>query len=59
MATIEIYGPVAVERYYCLYCSFDMTETMVCIDCNEYKSAVTFKEFVEFNGHYPKLRAVK
>jgi len=59
MATIEIYGPAVVERYYCLYCSFDMTATMVCKDCNEYKSAVTLQEFVEFNGHYPKLRAVK
>jgi hypothetical protein len=59
MATIEIYGAPTVEKYYCLYCSFDMTVTMVCTDCNEYKSAVTLKEFVEFNGHYPKLRAVK
>jgi hypothetical protein len=59
MATIEIYGPVTAERYYCLYCSFDMTATMVCVDCNEYKSAVTLQEFVEFNGHYPKPRLVK
>ena len=59
MATIEIYGAPTVEIYYGLYCSFDMTATMVCTDCNEYKSAVTLKEFIEFNGHYPKLRAVK
>jgi hypothetical protein len=59
MAAIEIYGAPVVEKYYCLYCSFDMTETMVCTDCNEYKSAVTLNEFVSMNGHYPKLRAVK
>jgi hypothetical protein len=59
MAAIEIYGAPVVENYYCLYCSFDMTATMVCTHCNEYKSAVTLQEFMEFNGHYPKLRAVK
>lgn len=59
MATIEVYYTPAAEKYYCLYCSFDMTATMLCTDCNEYKSAVTLQEFVEFNGHYPKLRAVK
>jgi hypothetical protein len=59
MSAIEIYGPLAVEKLYCLYCGFDMTLTGVCIDCNEYKSAVTLQEFIEHNGHYPKLRAVK
>lgn len=59
MATIEIYGVNAVQNWYCLYCGFDMTITGVCTDCNEYKSAVTLEYFVEWNGHYPKLRAVK
>lgn len=59
MATIEVYYTPTAEKYYCVHCSFDMTETMVCTDCNEYKSAVTLQEFVEFNGHYPRLRAVK
>jgi hypothetical protein len=59
MAAIEIYGPLVKEKWYCIYCSFDMTATMVCTDCNEYKSAVTLQEFIEHNGHYPKLRAVK
>ena len=59
MAAIEIYGAPIFERFYCLYCSFDMTATMVCTDCNEYKSAVTLNEFVQMNGHYPLLRAVK
>ena len=59
MATIEIYGAPSVETYYCVYCSFDMTIAGICIDCNEYKSAVTLQEFVEINGHYPKLKAVK
>ncbi len=59
MATIEIYGAPKVENYYCCYCGFDMTITQVCIDCNEYKSAVTLSEYIEMNGHYPKLRAVK
>jgi len=59
MAAIEIYGAPVVEKYYCLYCSFDMTITMVCTDCNEYKSAVTLQEFIQMNGHYPRLRAVK
>jgi len=59
MAAIEIYGSLAVEKLYCIYCSFDMTLTGVCIDCNEYKSAVTLQEFIKHNGHYPKLRAVK
>jgi predicted ATP-dependent serine protease len=59
MSTIEIYGAPKIENYYCLYCGFDMTKTMVCIDCNEYKSAVTLDEYYEHNGHYPRLRAVK
>jgi hypothetical protein len=59
MATIEIYGPVKVENYYCCYCGFDMTITQVCTDCNEYKSAVTLQEYIEMNGRYPKMRVVK
>ena len=59
MATIEIYGPITVENYYCCYCGFDMTITQVCTDCNEYKSAVTLDQYVEMNGHYPKMRMVK
>ena len=59
MSTIEIYGPVKVENYYCCYCGTDMTITHVCTDCNEYKSAVTLEEFVDMNGHYPKMRVVK
>ena len=59
MSTIEIYGPVKVENYYCCYCGIDMTITHVCTDCNEYKSAVTLQEFVDMNGHYPKMRVVK
>jgi len=59
MSAIEIYELVKTERYYCLYCSFDMTITKVCLDCNEYKSAVTLQEFFDMNGHYPKPRLVK
>ena len=59
MSAIEIYELVKTERYYCLYCSFDMTITKVCVDCNEYKSAVTLEEFFKINGHYPKLKLVK
>jgi hypothetical protein len=59
MSAIEIYGPLAVEKWYCLFCGFDMTMSGVCTDCNEYKSAVTLQEYIESNGHYPKLRAVK
>jgi hypothetical protein len=59
MSAIEIYGAPKVENYYCLYCGFDMTIEQFCIDCNEYKSAVTLAEYHEMNGHYPRLRAVK
>ena len=59
MSTIEIYAPIKVENYYCCYCGFDMTISHVCTDCNEYKSAVTLQEFVDMNGHYPKMRVVK
>jgi predicted ATP-dependent serine protease len=59
MATIEIYGAPAIVNYYCVYCGFDMTISGQCIDCNEYKSAVTLQEFHQMNGHYPRLRAVK
>ena len=59
MSTIEIYAPIKVENYYCCHCGFDMTITHVCTDCNEYKSAVTLQEFVDMNGHYPKMRVVK
>jgi len=59
MAAIEIYGAPIVNNFYCCYCGFDMTISQVCTDCNEYKSAVTLDEYIEMNGHYPKLRAVK
>jgi hypothetical protein len=59
MAAIEIYGAPIVNNFYCCYCGFDMTIAQVCTDCNEYKSAVTLDEYIEINGHYPKLRAVK
>jgi len=59
MAAIEIYGAPIVNNFYCCYCGFDMTISQVCTDCNEYKSAVTLAEYIEMNGHYPKLRAVK
>jgi hypothetical protein len=59
MAAIEIYGAPIVNNFYCCYCGFDMTIAQVCTDCNEYKSAVTLDEYIEMNGHYPKLRAVK
>ena len=45
------------ERYWCVYCGFDMTALGVCVDCNEYKSAVTFDEYVEMNGVEPKVCA--
>jgi hypothetical protein len=59
MAAIEIYGAPIVNNFYCCYCGFDMTIAQVCTDCNEYKSAVTLDEYIEMNGHYPTLRAVK
>ena len=31
-----------------------MTALGLCVDCNEYKSAVTFEEYVEINGVEPK-----
>lgn len=43
-----------MERYWCVYCGFDMTALGFCVDCNEYKSAVTFQEYVEINGIEPK-----
>jgi predicted ATP-dependent serine protease len=42
-----------VESYYCLYCGYNMTKTGFCIDCNEYKSAVTLVEFGRMNGTWP------
>jgi len=59
MATIEVFYAPNTCAYYCLFCGFDMTSTGICTDCNEYKSAVTLEEYVEHNGHYPRLRAVK
>ena len=59
MSSIHIYAPLVREKYYCLYCSFDMTETKVCVDCNEYKSAATLEEFFNHHGRYPKLKLVK
>jgi len=50
-------GVELMERYWCVYCGVDMTALGVCIDCNEYKSAVTFDEYVEMNGVKPKVFA--
>lgn len=61
MATIEIYESPTVKRevFFCVFCGFNMTADGVCIDCNEYKGAVTLDEYIATTGHYPKLRAVK
>jgi hypothetical protein len=61
MPTIEIYESPTAKRvvYYCVYCGFNMTALGYCVDCNEYKSAVTLDEYYEMNGEYPKLKAVK
>jgi hypothetical protein len=61
MATIEIYeSAVAVkEILYCIYCDGQVTNQSHCIPCNEYKSVVTLAQYVEFNGHYPRIKAVK
>ena len=50
-------GVELMERYWCVYCVFDMNALGMCIDCNEYKSAVTFEEYVEMNGVEPKVFA--
>ena len=42
-----------VETYYCVYCAYNMTAKGYCVDCNEYKSAVTLEEFGLMNGTYP------
>jgi hypothetical protein len=53
----ELVKKYALERFWCVYCGFDMTALGVCVDCNEYKSAVTFDEYVEMNGVEPKVCA--
>ena len=42
-----------VQTYYCVYCAYNMTLKGYCVDCNEYKSAVTFIEYCQMNGTYP------
>jgi predicted ATP-dependent serine protease len=61
MPTIEIYESPTAKRtvYFCVYCGFNMTALGYCVDCNEYKGAVTLDEYIEMNGYYPKLKAVK
>lgn len=44
---------VEQEVMYCLYCAYNMTKTGFCVDCNEYKSAVTFIEYCQINETYP------
>ena len=45
-----------MEKYWCIYCEAEMTDG-ICVPCHEYKSAVTFEEFVEINGYEPKAVA--
>jgi hypothetical protein len=61
MATIEIYmsPEVKAETLFCIYCDGRITNKSHCIPCNEYKSVVTLAEYVEINGHYPRIKAVK
>lgn len=61
MPTIEIYESPTVKRqvFFCVYCGFNMTALGYCVDCNEYDGAVTLNEYIEMNGEYPKLKAVK
>lgn len=42
-----------MTKYWCVYCEGQMKDG-ICVPCHEYKSAVTFEEFVEFYGYEPK-----
>jgi hypothetical protein len=61
MATIEIYESAVTTKQvlYCIYCDGQVTNQTHCVPCNEYKSVVTLAQYVEFNGHYPRIQAVK
>jgi hypothetical protein len=61
MATIEIYeSAVSVkDTLYCVFCDGQVTNNFSCIPCNEYKGVMTLAEYVEENGHYPRIKAVK
>lgn len=45
------------ERYWCVFCDGEITNQTHCVPCNEYKGAVTLAQYVEINGHYPKVSA--
>ena len=42
------------ERYWCVYCENEITNNTHCVPCNEYKGAMTFKDFVKTFGYEPK-----
>ena len=41
------------ERFWCVFCSNEITNEIYCVGCNEYKGAITLDEFIEINGHAP------
>jgi hypothetical protein len=42
---------------YCIFCDEQVTNGSHCVPCWEYKGVVTLAEYIQINGHYPKLKA--
>lgn len=53
-------GEVKMEdttKFWCAACELEMTNGTHCVPCHQYKTAVTFDEFVEMFGYEPKVAA--
>ena len=47
---------MAATDLYCVFCDGEVTNGSHCVPCWEYKGVVTLAEYVEINGHYPKMK---
>lgn len=59
MTVPMIKDPTENMGFYCCYCGFNMTDSGICFNCSEYKSAVTLLEYIQMNGMLPVYKEVK
>ena len=41
---------------YCVFCDGKVTNGFSCVPCWEYKGVVTLAEYIEINGHLPRVK---
>jgi len=46
----------SLSDLYCVFCDGRVTNGSHCVPCWEYKGVVTLAEYIEINGHLPRIK---